>query len=210
MMKKYLLLLLIITPVCSFSGEYLSAKATAKNVVDDLKKRVTRHNNSYYIENKPILFDFDIWERRLQNTFEHCDELGLYHDDDELEVGCYNYVIEGYAEWIEAAQEKNINHRTWMASASESTQGGMVDFKHWVRSLRVYSRKFEELDKVTNINKQKYAETSIYDTELRKVTQELLKEETKTMFKNTEKINQLKGRQRELNKIIRDISKKYE
>ena len=209
-MKKYLLLLLMIIPVCSFGGGDLNAKATAKHVVNDLKKRVTRYNNSYYIENKPILFDFDIWERRLQNTFEYCDELGLYHDDEELEVNCYNYVIEGYAEWIEAAQEGNISHRTWMASASESTRGGMVDFKHWVKSLRVYSKQFEESDKVANRNRQKYAETSVYDNELRGIAQELIKEETKTFFKNTEKINQLKARRWELNKIIKEISKKYE
>lgn len=142
-MKKYLLLLLMVMPVGSFAGDNLDANVTAKYVVSDLKKRVTRHNNSYYIENKPILFDFDVWERRLQNTFEYCDELGLYHDDDDLKVNCYNYVIEGYAEWIEAAQDANISHRTWMASASDGTQGGMVDFKHWVKSLRVYSKKFK-------------------------------------------------------------------
>lgn len=141
-MKKYLLILLIFMPCVVFANTNMEPLKAANIIVNDLQKRVTEVNGGYYINNKPILLSFNVWIRRLQTTFENCDEYSLYVNSPESKINCYAEVVRGYELWLEATRDPNISMQTWRASLSAGTRGNTVDFAHWVSMIRVYGVRF--------------------------------------------------------------------
>jgi hypothetical protein len=208
-MKKYLVFLLVGMSGLTWSNDRLNPQNAASLIVKDLKIRVKNVNGSYYLNNKPILFDFDIWERRLQNTFENCDEYSLYVDSLDSKKDCYVSVVNGYESWLESTQDQNISMRTWRAAASEGTYGNTVDFNHWVSMIRVYGSKNGDGVKKPVMPEDIKQELNSYKQELSAVNAEAQKEYFRGVFRNNKKLDGLYIKQAELRDKINAISIKY-
>lgn len=179
-------------------------------IIKDLQARATGSNGSYYISNKPILLSFSIWARRLQNTFENCDEYALYANSPEFKIACYTDVVKGYELWLEAAQDPNISMQTWYASLSAGTQGNTVDFNHWVSMIRVYGARYGDGAKKPRMPEDVKRELDAYKEEQDVVRQGIRKEHSKGMFLNKKRWDDLTRRQVELREKIEAVSDKYE
>lgn len=209
-MKKYFLPLLVLMPCVVFSNTNIDPLKAANIIVNDLKKRATKSNGSFYINNKPILLSFSVWTRRLQTTFENCDEYSLYVNSPEFKRDCYTEVIKGYESWLEATQDPNISMQTWYASLSAGTIGNTVDFNHWVSMIRVYGARYGDGVKKPSMPDGVERELNIYKEEQDVIRRDIRKEHSKGVFKNNKKLNTLLAMEAELRKKIETISNQYE
>ena len=182
----------------------------ANIIVDDLKQRATKSNGRYYLYGKPIQFDFDVWVRRLQTTFENCDEFALYANNPSLQETCYLNVAEGYDSWVKAAHDPNISTRTWFASFASGTYGNTVDFHHWVSMLRVYGARNGDGVKKPTMPDSVKEEIAAYRQELSVVNSDIEKERNRVVYSDKKKLNMLYIRQSELRDKIGVIANKYD
>ncbi len=209
-LKNFLLLLLMCSSCTSYAAQ-IESKATqaTKFVIDDLKHKVTGSNGKYSLNNKPILFDFDVWGIRLNSTFERCDDAARYFNSESFQKDCYTNILKGYDHWVEASKDPTITLRTWRAAASDATTGNDIDFDHWVSMISVYHAKFDKLDKENAARNKLYSELDPYDTELRQVVMQLTRERQKpSLFSHDKKMNELLTKQKELQEKIAEIRNK--
>lgn len=193
-----------------FANTNMEPLKAANIIVNDLQKRVTKSNGSYYINNKPILLSFDVWDRRLQTTFENCDEYSLYVNSPEFKRNCYTEVVTGYESWLEATQDPNISMQTWYASLSAGTQGNTVDFNHWVSMIRVYGARYGDGVKKPKIPEDVKRQLDVYKEEQNIIRQGIRKEYSKGIFVNKKRWGELTKREVELREKIESVSDKYE
>lgn len=193
-----------------FANTNMEPLKAANIIVNDLQQRVTKSNGSYYINNKPILLSLDVWTRRLQTTFENCDEYSLYVNSPEFKRDCYTEVVTGYESWLEATQDPNISMQTWYASLSAGTQGNTVDFNHWVSMIRVYGARYGDGVKKPKMPEDVKQILNTYKEEKIAVNIDIQKEYSKGIFRNDKKLNPLFAKEAELRKKIETISDKYE
>lgn len=193
-----------------FANPNMEPLKAANIIVDDLQKRVTKSDGSYYINNKPILLSFSVWVRRLQTTFENCDEYALYANSSEFKLACYTDVVRGYELWLKATQDPNISMQTWYASLSAGTQGNTVDFNHWVSMIKVYGVRYGDGVKKPRIPEGVQRELEAYKEEQDIVRQGIRKEHSKGMFVNKKRWDDLTKREVELRRKIEAVSDKYE
>ncbi|PKF31924.1 hypothetical protein [Acinetobacter proteolyticus] len=206
--KKFGLFFLLISSSFIVHAGAIDSKAgqASKLLIDDLKSKVILSNGSYSLNNKPILFDFNVWDIRLKNTFDRCDEEARYFNSESYQKDCYTKFIRSYYDWIEASKDPKISLRVWRAAASDGLIGPRVDFEHWTSMIRVYQARFDKLDKENADREKLYAEIGPYDSELRQVVQQRTREMNKpSLFGSKKKQDELYQRQIELEDKIRQI-----
>ncbi|QNH50346.1 hypothetical protein HWI77_11525 [Acinetobacter venetianus] len=207
------LFFLLFSSSFSVSAGPIESKAgqASKLLIDDLKHQVTLTNGSYSLNNKPILFDFNVWDTRLKNTFERCDEEARYFNSESYQKECYTQFIRSYYNWIEASKDPKISLRVWRAAASDGLIGPRVDFEHWISMIRVYQARFDKFDRENTERERLYAEIGPYDSELRQVVQQRNREMNKpSLFGGKKKQEELYQRQLELEDKIRQIRAKHQ
>ncbi|WP_284078616.1 hypothetical protein [Acinetobacter nosocomialis] len=209
-LKNFLLLLLMCISCTSYAAQIESKASQATiYVIDDLKNKVTGSNGKYFLNNKTILFDFDVWGIRLNSTFERCDDAARYFNSESYQKDCYTNILRGYDNWVEVSKDPAITFRTWMAAASDATRGNDIDFDHWVSMIRVYQAKFDKLDKDNAARNKLDSELDPYEAELRQVVMQLTRERQKpSLFGHDKKMNELLIRQKELQEKIAEIRNK--